>query len=682
MSKHWYSMAMSSPQATANKTAEIHIYGYVGGWDVSARQFAKDLKELGELDEIALHINSPGGSVFEGTAIYNLLKNHKAKIETHIDGIAASMGSVIALAGDTVHIAENAYFMIHNPSGVVAGEEKDMKKAADLLAKIKTTMVNLYSSRSGMSEEEVIQAMDEETWYAGTEAVEAGFADFATEAQDLAACFDPDAFNGFNKTPDAVMELVTASADPVLFPSAVAGTQQTQEVKPMKQAPNTPAATAAKAELTAEQTAQISNDAVANYKAAQAKRKADINAVFEGFTGHEALQAQCLNDENCDSAQAKDKLLAAIGDQNKQPGQSYSVVVGEHAGIKTMMAHAENAIAARALGEARVENNQLAGHTMYELARAFLHARSVPTGHMDKMALVAAAFTHSSGDFTTVLGNIAYKAMLKGYEEASETFQLFTSVGSFSDFKVHTRTDLGSFPSLRPVAAGAEYKYVTLGERAETAVLATYGELFGINRQAIINDDLSLFTRLPMKMGRAAIRTVGDLVFDVFINNPAMADGKSLFHADHGNLATASAINTASVDAARVKMANQKDGDAILNLRPKFLLCGTADEGAARVAMQSEFEVGASAKNNTVPNSVRGIAEVISDARLANHNGWYLLADQNMHDTIEVQYLDGQQAPVLEQQQGWNVDGTEFKVRMDAAAKAWDYRGMVKTPKS
>lgn len=672
MDKSWYTMQMA-----ANKTAEIYIYDAIGLWGISAQQFARDLKDLGDISQIKLRLNSPGGSVFDGIAIYNLLKEHKASVETFIDGLAASMGSVIALAGDTVHIAENAFYMIHNPATVAVGEEKDMEKAKNLLAKVKATMINVYSSRSGMSEDDIAAAMDEETWYTGAEAVAAGFADDATEAVDLAASFESDLLNKFKKTPDAVLDAATATD--LSYLSAVAGINPKQEA-PTMDPKKKPVATAEPvAEVTPEMKAQIAAEA----RAAEAKRRSDIKAVFEGFTGQDAVMNACLDDMDCDVVAAKDKLLAAIGNANKQPGQSYSIVVEDGQGMAKMKAHAENTIAMRALGEKRADNNQLAGYTMFELARMFLHARNVSTGHMDKMQLVAAAFTHSSGDFTTVLGNIAYKAMLKGYEEAAEVFQLFTGVGSFSDFKVHTRTDLGSFPSLRAVGAGAEYKYVTIGERAETAVLATYGELFSINRQAIINDDLSLFTRLPMKMGRAAIRTVGDLVFDIFLNNPAMADSTALFHADHKNLATASGINTAGVDAARVLMGNQTDGDAQLNLRPKYLLCGIADEGAARVAMDSEFEVGASAKNNTVPNSVRGIAQVISDARLtAAHNAWYLLADQTMHDTIEVLYLDGQQAPVLEQQNGWNVDGTEFKVRMDAAAKAWDFRGMVKTPKS
>ncbi|MFA0812682.1 phage major capsid protein [Microbulbifer epialgicus] len=428
--------------------------------------------------------------------------------------------------------------------------------------------------------------------------------------------------------------------------------------------------------------AQIAADARAQFAADEQKRKDDIKAVFKGFEAHGAVMQSCLDDMECSVQGAKDKLLTALGNQTPTPVQSYSVVVQEGEGIKRIKADAENAIAMRALGEKRSEGNSLAGYTMLEIARMLMHAHGQNLAGLDKMGIVAAAFTHSSGDFTTVLGNIANKSMLKGYEEAAEVFPQFTATGNLSDFKIATRTDLGSFPTLRKVAAGAEFKYVTMGERAETAVLATYGEMFSITRQAIINDDLGAFTRIPRKMGLAAVRTVGDLVFSILINNPKMADGKDLFHSSHGNLAAAAGINTASLDAARVLMGKQKDGDAFLNIRPKYLICDLADEGAAKVVLESEFEVGASERSNTVPNSVWNMASVISDARLHNHNGWYLSADPNMHDTIEVLYLDGQQAPVLEQQNGWNVDGVEFKVRLDAAAKAWDAKGMVKTPKS
>nr|WP_301419226.1 ClpP-like prohead protease/major capsid protein fusion protein [Microbulbifer sp. MI-G] len=544
-------------------------------------------------------------------------------------------------------------------------------------------MVSLYCARTGMSDTEISQVMDEERWYTGAEAVEAGFATDTTAATEMAASFSGDLLKQFNNTPEAVRALIAQGKGAVRFPSAVADNPaQTKEANTMsKSTPATPGATADNG-VTPAIKAQITADAQAQFVADEQKRKDAIKAVFKGFEAHNAVMQECLDAMDCTAEKAKDTLLQALGRQTSTPVQSYSLVVQEGEGIKRMRADAENAIGMRALGETRREGNGLADHTLMEIARLLMQARGVNLVGMDRMAIVAAAFTHSSNDFASILGNTANKAMLKGYEEAAEVFPQFTVTGNLSDFKIATRTDLGSFPTLTKVAESAEFKYVTMGERAETAVLATYGKLFSITRQAIINDDLGVFTRIPMKMGRAAVRTVGDLVFGIFLNNPAMADGKALFHNAHNNIADASGIHTASIDAARVKMAKQKDGDAVLNLRPRFLLCDVADEGQARVALESEFEVGATEKSNTVPNSVRNIASVISDARLHNHNAWYLTADPTQHDTIEVLYLDGQQAPVLEQQNGWNIDGVEFKVRLDAAAKAWDAKGMVKTPKA
>jgi hypothetical protein len=319
---------------------------------------------------------------------------------------------------------------------------------------------------------------------------------------------------------------------------------------------------------------------------------------------------------------------------------------------------------------------------MLDIARACLEHAGVKARGMDKMALVAAAFTHTGSDFPLLLANVAEKAMMKGYDEAEETFQLWTASGTLGDFKPGKRVDLNTFPSLAKVEDGGEYSYATLGDRGEQVQLATYGKMFSLTRQTIINDDLNAFTKIPRRMGRAAIRTIGDLVYAILNSNPAMADGTALFHANHKNLLTAAAITTAGIDAMRVAMATQKEGPATLNIRLAQILVPMALEGTAKVVRDSEFEVAAAARNNTVPNSVRGTFEVISDARLdaASATSWYGTASKDVNDTIEVSYLDGNQSPTLEQQNGWNVDGVEFKVRMDAGVKALDYRTLAKNP--
>ena len=136
--QNWYEF-----KALENGATEIYVYDEIGFWGITAKDFARDLKELDPKGEINLRINSPGGSVTDGIAIYNLLKNHKAKVNTFVDGLAASMASVIAMAGDTITMPENALMMIHNPWGGAMGDADELRKTADVLDKMKTALVNV-----------------------------------------------------------------------------------------------------------------------------------------------------------------------------------------------------------------------------------------------------------------------------------------------------------------------------------------------------------------------------------------------------------------------------------------------------------------------------------------------------------------------------------------------------------
>jgi ATP-dependent Clp endopeptidase proteolytic subunit ClpP len=191
--------------------AEIWIYEAIGedfwsGGGVTAKKFQEEISAI-KAKQIDVHINSPGGSVFDGVTIYNLLKQHEAKITSYIDGLAASIASVIALAGDQIIMAENALFMIHNPSGFVMGTSTDMRKMADVLDKIRSTMSGVYSGKSGKPEDEINGLMDNETWMTASEAKEAGFIDDIAEEMDMAACakFIPVmAKAGFKRIPNEI----------------------------------------------------------------------------------------------------------------------------------------------------------------------------------------------------------------------------------------------------------------------------------------------------------------------------------------------------------------------------------------------------------------------------------------------------------------------------------------------
>jgi ATP-dependent Clp endopeptidase proteolytic subunit ClpP len=184
MAGKWYAFKKS---ADKNGETELFVYDEIGAFGgVGAKQFIGDLKaHAGE--HIHLRINSPGGEIIEGAAIFNALSRHEGGLTVHIDGLAASMASVLAMAGRPVYMADNALLMIHNPWSMAAGESSDLRKQADLLDTMKTNLVRAYQKKTGMEEKQISKLMDEETWMDALEAVALGFADAIEEGVPAAA---------------------------------------------------------------------------------------------------------------------------------------------------------------------------------------------------------------------------------------------------------------------------------------------------------------------------------------------------------------------------------------------------------------------------------------------------------------------------------------------------------------
>jgi ATP-dependent Clp protease protease subunit len=182
--------------------ADLYLYEEIGeswwGDSKSAKQFKKDLDALGDIKTLNVYINSPGGDVFDGMAIYNILKRHKAYKTVYVDGLAASIASVIALAGDKLIIPSNAFFMIHRCWTIYWGNKNDFRKMADDLEKIDEGIINVYLGKTALTRPEIEQLMDEETWMTGDEALEYGFADEVEKEKKVAACIKGDfaIFNG------------------------------------------------------------------------------------------------------------------------------------------------------------------------------------------------------------------------------------------------------------------------------------------------------------------------------------------------------------------------------------------------------------------------------------------------------------------------------------------------------
>lgn len=163
------------------KSAELILYGSIGSdeyWDdISDKAFKQDIENLGDVENITLHINSPGGSVFSAVAIANTLKSHKAKITANIDGLAASAATIITSACDTVRMPKNALFMVHNPITFAYGNNQDMQKTLEMLNKVKNSIIETYLNKAKTDKETLSELMDNETWMSAEEAKEYGFVD-------------------------------------------------------------------------------------------------------------------------------------------------------------------------------------------------------------------------------------------------------------------------------------------------------------------------------------------------------------------------------------------------------------------------------------------------------------------------------------------------------------------------
>jgi len=192
---------------------DMYIYDDIGpDWAgmVGALTVKNQLAEHPNAKLINLHINSQGGSVIEALAIYNQLTNHPARIEVDIDGAALSSAGWIAMAGDVIRIAENAFFMMHDPWSIVMGNAEEIRKEAEVLEQMKSQIAKTFSKRTGIDQSDIEQMMTDETWLTGENAVEKGFADQVNECKAIECSID---FERFQNAPDSAKHLSARKDD-------------------------------------------------------------------------------------------------------------------------------------------------------------------------------------------------------------------------------------------------------------------------------------------------------------------------------------------------------------------------------------------------------------------------------------------------------------------------------------
>ncbi len=332
-----------------------------------------------------------------------------------------------------------------------------------------------------------------------------------------------------------------------------------------------------------------------------------------------------------------------------------------------------DALLARATGTTPVEHaREFMGDTLLDHARFALRANGISFTGMDSDQIFRAA--HSTSDFPNLLTSTANRALMQTYQAAASPVKSMARQRLHRDFRPMTKIRLGGMPSLGKVAENGEIKSVTRDETKETFSLDTYGSIFSLTRQALINDDLGAFGEFATTAGRAAAETEAEIIVSILTGNPVMDDGENLFDSAHGNLAGAGgAISVTTLHAARLAMRKQTDlNGKPINAVPKFLLVAPEQE---TVAEQVLAELNATTVAEQNPFAGRMTLAV--DPRLPA-SAWYLFADPASVPVLEYAYLSSAQGPQIASREGFDILGMEFRVVLDFGAGAVDWRGAYK----
>jgi len=343
---------------------------------------------------------------------------------------------------------------------------------------------------------------------------------------------------------------------------------------------------------------------------------------------------------------------------------------------------------------------QFRGMRLLEIGRAYFRAMGAPgidamsqtriaelmlsTTQRMKLLGPSIAFAQSTSDFDFILADVMGKSLLAAYAEAPRTWPVWTSRETAPDFKSLKFIKLSTSPDMVIIPEGMELTFGTLRDEQETVALAKYGTALKLTMEAMVNDDMSAFGRIPMLQGNSAARLEDDTVWAILTANPNMADGNALFSVAHANLAAvAAAPSVAALDAANASFLLQTafapegvDGP-ILNLRPETIMVPAALDGTTSQLLRSVTDPTATAagvNNRWFGSVLQKIAEGRLDGTSAT--GWYMAANPSQVDTVVVVFLEGEEVPVLSEETVFGTGDKKFAVRHTVAAKAVDHRGL------
>jgi ATP-dependent protease ClpP protease subunit len=716
---------------------ELLLYGIIGDWwdGLDAASIVNQLNQLSG-DVITVRIQSPGGNVTEGLAMYNQLKQSPKRVDVYIDGVAASMGAGIAMAGDNVYIPSNAIMMIHKVMlSEVSGNANDLREAADALDAIEKSYAQIIADKTGKTREEISAfiADGKDHFFIGQEAIDFGLADqlvgnvkldaaastkfsaMSLPAQAVASLFTavktnaaPAAFN--QEENDMLFKVKAKAGGWHLIPAINAALNGTYA-----KVDDAVAALASKVavanlkdvlsgEATADDAVLAALAAAFNIvqpaQAAQSTPAAQPTNATASATDAVALERERVRDIHAIAAQARvpdadrdqwvftgltaaearAKALEAVAARDAQSAPISYIRTGGSVGregARTAMVEAMLHRISPAVNPLSANARDFRGLTLVEMIKASLEIDGHSIRGKSPTEIVAMGMHHSS-DFPLLLDNVANKILRAAYQNAPSTFKLIAAQSSARDFKPKSSIQIGSGSDLDLIGESGEYKYGNVAESGETYKLETYGKIFRFSRQMLINDDLDSLNRFMARIGDLAGRKENSIVWGLIKANPNLSDGIAMFST---NVARANqfsgTLDETALSNGRKLMRQQKglQGEPI-SVSPKFLVVNSERETAAEKLL-AQVQPNQTSSVNPFANKMTPVVEPLLDGVALNP--YYFFADPVAMPCVEYCYLEGESSVYTETQWAFESDGIAMKTRHDFGAGLIEGRGAVKS---
>ena len=661
--------------------------------------------------DVTVIVNSPGGDPMSGEAIRAALADHAGTVTVQVRGEAMSAASLLIMGADRIEVTAGSVIMIHDPSTITIGTAAEHEATAARLDKMAGVWAGVYAARAGISREEAREMMRVETWMGPEEAVEMGFADAvsgvegdpvpaaAAAAMAGAARFDA-ARASFASMCRTLAEKVGAqsSARTGGQPAAGGGQQQATTAKteglsmtnkntaaPSGETGNgvqvapapapTPPAAAQMSAAQREEIARAERERITGITRMAARHVAS-GAITEAFVGELTADGSVTVD------MASTRILEALASAQpelsmQRPRETHRITRDEG---ETRREGLVMALTARIAQEDPSDERARPFAEMSIVDMALTSMGRPLQGNMSYAAredvLMQAA--HSGSDFPNILSTSVNRVIQQNYELVGRSFTAISREMSFNDFRTHDLVRGDEFPTLQKVNENGEIKFGALGDSKETAVLGAYATGVRISRQALVNDDLGAIQAV-IDNAAAVVPEFEEATFwAMFLANAALADGKAMFHANHGNLGSGSAITQAALGLGRAALRKMKAADGTRNIlmnAPEILLVGPDKETEAKQAVRAV----ASTKTDDVNTFSGELTPVVSEAITGNQ--WYLLVSPSKRTcNFRHGYLRGRSAPRVRVEEPFGTQGTAMTLEHDFGCAGANYRGGYKNP--